>query len=150
MLKGIDPRLNAEVLYVLRAMGHGDTLVVCDTNFPADSVAQDTVHGELLRMDNLTAGEVTEAVLSVTPLDTFVDDFAVRMEIVGSPDEVAEVQQEVQVAINAAEGRERKMLSIERFAFYDQARDAYAVIQSGERRFYGCFIFRKGVIAPDA
>ena len=150
MLKGIDPRLNAEVLYVLRAMGHGDTLVVCDTNFPADSVAQDTVHGELLRMDNLTAGEVTEAVLSVTPLDTFVDDFAVRMEIVGSPDEVAEVQQEVHVAINAAEGRERKMLSIERFAFYDQARDAYAVIQSGERRFYGCFIFRKGVIAPDA
>ncbi|MGJ8583636.1 MAG: RbsD/FucU family protein [Marinosulfonomonas sp.] len=150
MLKGIDPRLNAEVLYVLRAMGHGDTLVVCDTNFPADSVAQDTVHGELLRMENLTAGEVTEAVLSVTPLDTFVDDFAVRMEIVDNPQDVPDVQQEVQAAINAAEGRERPMLSTERFAFYDQARDAYAVIQSGERRFYGCFIFRKGVIAPDA
>jgi L-fucose mutarotase len=54
MLKGIDPRLNAEVLYVLKAMGHGDTLVISDTNFPADAIAKDTVHGELLRMDNLT------------------------------------------------------------------------------------------------
>ena len=150
MLKGIDPRLNAEVLYVLKAMGHGDTLVIGDTNFPSDAIAQETVHGELLRMENLTAGEVTEAVLSVTPLDTFVEDFAVRMEIVDNAQEVPDVQQEVQAAINAAEGRDRPMLSVERFAFYDQARDAYAVIQSGERRFYGCFIFRKGVIAPDA
>ena len=66
------------------------------------------------------------------------------------PSELSAASAAIQVAINAAEGRERKMLSIERFAFYDQARDAYAVIQSGERRFYGCFIFRKGVIAPDA
>ncbi len=57
MLKGIDPRLNADVLYVLRAMGHGDQIVIADTNFPSDSVAQDTVHGELLRMENLTAAE---------------------------------------------------------------------------------------------
>lgn len=149
MLKGIDPRLNAEVLYVLKSMGHGDTLVIADTNFPSDAIAQDTVHGELLRMDNLTCGEVTEAILSLIPLDTFVDDFAGRMEIVDNPDEVPEVQQEVQAAINAAEGRERPMVSIERFDFYDKAREAYAVIQTGERRFYGCIIFRKGVIGPD-
>lgn len=150
MLKGLDPRLNAEVLYALRAMGHGDTLIIADTNFPSDSIARQTVIGDLLRMDNLTAGQATEAVLSVLPLDTFVDDFAGRMEIVGNPDEVPPVQMEVQQAINAAEGTPRPMVSIERFAFYDLAKQAYAVIQTGERRFYGCFMFRKGVIPPDA
>jgi L-fucose mutarotase len=93
---------------------------------------------------------VVEAVLSVLPLDTFVDDFAGRMEVVGAPDKIEPVQAEVQAKINAAEGRVREMISIERFDFYDRAREAYAVIQTGERRFYGCFIFRKGVIAPDA
>jgi L-fucose mutarotase len=150
MLKGLDNRLNADVLYVLRAMGHGDMLVIADTNFPSDSIARDTVHGELLRMENLTAAEAAQAVLSVLPLDTFVDDFAGRMEIVGDPATIPPVQAEVQAAIDAAEGRPRPMVGIERFAFYDKARDAYAVIQTGERRFYGCFIFRKGVIPPDA
>jgi len=150
MLKNLDNRLNAEVLYALRAMGHGDTLVIADTNFPSDSIARQTVLGELLRMDNLTCAEAVEAVLSVLPLDTFVDDFAGRMEVVGAPDKIEPVQAEVQAKINAAEGRVREMISIERFDFYDRAREAYAVIQTGERRFYGCFIFRKGVIAPDA
>jgi L-fucose mutarotase len=150
MLKGIDNRLNADVLYVLRAMGHGDMLVISDTNFPADSIAQQTVHGSLLRMENLTAAQATAAVLSVLPLDTFVDDFAGRMEIVGDPATVPPVQAEVQAAIDAAEGRPRPMIGIERFDFYDKAKQAYAVIQTGERRFYGCFIFRKGVIPPEA
>jgi L-fucose mutarotase len=150
MLKGIDPRLNADVLHVLRMMGHGDVLIIADTNFPSDSVARATVFGNLLRMDNLTAAEAVEAVLSVMPLDTFVDDFAGRMEIVGEPDTIPAVQAEVQQKINAAEGAERPMISIERFAFYDMARESYAVIQTGERRFYGCFMLRKGVIGPDA
>ncbi len=149
MLKGIDPRLNAEVLFALRAMGHGDYLIVSDTNFPSDSIAGDTVLGELLRMDNLTAGEAIEAILSVFPLDTFVDDFAGRMEIVDAADEVPPVQQEVQAAIDAAEGQPRPMIGIERFAFYDIAKESYAVIQTGERRFYGCFMLRKGVIPPE-
>ena len=150
MLKGLDNRLNADVLYALRAMGHGDTLVISDTNFPADSIARETVLGSLLRMENLTCAQATEAVLSVFPLDTFVDDFAGRMEVVGDPTRIEPVQAEVQLAVDAAEGRPRPMISIERFDFYDRARQAYAVIQTGERRFYGCFIFRKGVIAPDA
>lgn len=149
MLKGIDNRLNAEVLFALRAMGHGDTLVICDTNFPADSIARQTVLGELLRMDNLTCAQAVEAVLSVLPLDTFVEDFAGRMEVVGAPDRIEPVQADVQAAIDAAEGRPRPMIGIERFDFYDRAKDAYAVIQTGERRFYGCFIFRKGVIPPE-
>ena len=149
MLKGLDNRLNADVLYALRAMGHGDTLVISDTNFPADSIARQTVLGELLRMENLTCAEAVQAVLSVFPLDTFVDDFAGRMEVVGDPSRLEPVQAEVQAAIDAAEGRPRPMIGIERFDFYERAKDAYAVIQTGERRFYGCFIFRKGVIAPD-
>lgn len=149
MLKGIDSRLNAEVLFALRAMGHGDALVIADMNFPSDQVARSTVLGELLRMDNLTAAEAVEAVLSVMPLDTFVDDFAGRMEMVDAKDEVPPVQAEVQDVIDTAEGRSRPMSGIERFEFYDRAREAYAVIQTGERRFYGCFIFRKGVIPPE-
>ena len=149
MLKGLDHRLNAEVLGCLRAMGHGDVLIISDTNFPADSIARQTTLGHLLRMDNLTAGQAAQAVLSVLPLDTFVDDFAGRMEIVGDAVTVPPVQAEVQVAINAAEGRARPMVAIERFAFYEVAKKAYAVIQTGERRFYGCFMFRKGVIPPE-
>ncbi len=150
MLKKIDNRLNAEVLFALRAMGHGDTLVISDTNFPADSIARQTVTGRLLRMDNLTCGQAAEAVLSLLPLDTFVDDFAGRMEVVGDPTRIMPVQAEVQAAIDAAEGRPRPMIGIERFEFYERAKTAYAVIQTGERRFYGCFIFRKGVISPEA
>ncbi len=150
MLKGIDNRLNAEVLGCLRAMGHGDVLILSDANFPADSIARQTTLGTLLRMDNLTCGQAAQAILSVCPLDTFVDDFAGRMEIVGDPRTVPPVQAEVQAAIDAAEGKSRPMIGIERFAFYEVAKTAYAVIQTGERRFYGCFMFRKGVIPPDA
>jgi L-fucose mutarotase len=150
MLKSIDPRLNADVLYALRAMGHGDELVICDTNFPADAVARETVLGELLRIDNVSAAEAANAILSVMPLDSFVDQPALRMEIVGSPDQLPDVQNEVQAEIDAAEGRSWPMGSVERFEFYERARSAYCVIQTGERRFYGCFILKKGVIPPDA
>ena len=150
MLKGLDPRLNAELLFVLRAMGHGDALVLADANFPADQVARHTSYGQLLRMDNLSAAEAASAILSVLPLDTFVDDFALRMELADQPQEIPPVQREVQAEVNRHEGRARPLLSIERFAFYDAARQAYAVVQTGERRFYGCFLFRKGVIPPDA
>ena len=149
MLKGIDHRLNADVLGCLRAMGHGDVLILSDVNFPSDSIARATVTGRLLRMENLTAAQAAEAILSVLPLDTFVDDFAGRMELTGEPDTIPPVQAEVQAAIDRAEGRARPMVGIERFAFYEFARSSYAVIQTGERRFYGCFMFRKGVIPPD-
>lgn len=88
--------------------------------------------------------------LSVLPLDTFVDDFAGRMEIVWNPDEIVPVQAEVQTVIDAAEGKPRPMVGIERFAFYELAKQAFAVVQTGERRFYGCIMLRKGVIPPDA
>ena len=149
MLKGIDPLLNADVLQALRAMGHGDDLIICDTNFPAESVARQTALGRLLRID-APAAAVVKAVLSLYPLDTFVDDAAARMQIVGKPDEIPPVQQEVQKEIDKAEGKAWPMISVERYAFYERAKKAYCVIQTGERRFYGCFAFRKGVIPPDA
>jgi L-fucose mutarotase len=150
VLKSIDPFLNADVLYALRAMGHGDDLILCDTNFPADSVARQTVLGRLLCIDNVTAARAARAILSVLPLDSFVDAPALRMEIVGKPDEVPPVQSEVQAEVDAAQGRPSPMGGVERFAFYDLAKKAYCVIQTGERRFYGCFVFKKGVIGPDA
>ncbi|MDX8478787.1 RbsD/FucU family protein [Mesorhizobium sp. VK24D] len=149
MLKGINPLLNADVLQALRAMGHGDDLIIADTNFPSDSVAKQTVLGKLLRID-APAADVVKAVLSLYPLDSFVNDAAARMEIVGKPNEIPPVQKEVQKEIDAAEGKPWPMISIERYAFYERAKKAYCVIQTGERRFYGCFAFRKGVIPPDA
>jgi L-fucose mutarotase len=148
MLKNLDPMLNAEVLYALRSMGHGDKLVIADTNFPADSIARATVFGELLRIDNVSAARAFKAVLSVLPLDTAFQPSVGRMEVIGAPDEIPPVQQEVQAEIDLAEGKPAPMYGIERFAFYEQAKQAYCVIQTGETRFYGCFLVAKGVISP--
>jgi L-fucose mutarotase len=150
MLKSIDPLLNSDVLRALRAMGHGDELVICDTNFPADSVARQTVLGKLLRIDNVPAPRAIKAILSVMPLDGFVDAPAARMEVVGNPEQIEPVQQEVQREIDLAEGRAWPMASVERFDFYQRAKKAYCVIQTGELRFYGCFLLQKGVIVPPA
>jgi L-fucose mutarotase len=149
MLKGIDPILNAEVLGALRAMGHGDDLVICDTNFPAESTARQTTLGILLRIDNVSAARAIKAILSVLPLDSFVPHPVLRMEVADQATVAPPVQLEVQREIDHAEARLSPMGSLERFAFYAAARNAYCVIQTGERRFYGCFILKKGVIAPD-
>lgn len=149
MLKGLDPLLNADVLYALRAMGHADTLVISDTNFPSDSIARQTAFGELLRID-ASAPRVVRAVLSVFPLDTPLQNSVGRMEIMGAPDEIPDVQAEVQAEVDRVEGKPTPMKGIERFAFYEEAKNAYAVITTADRRFYGCFLLIKGVVAPDA
>ena len=99
--------------------------MIADLNFPSASVARQTVYGKPLRLENVTAARAAKAILSVMPLDSFVEKPALRMEIVGKPDEVPPVQAEVQAEIDRGEGRSLPMGSIERFAFY-------------ERRFYGC------------
>ncbi|MDE2384526.1 MAG: ribose ABC transporter [Alphaproteobacteria bacterium] len=149
MLKSVHPLLNAEVLYAMRQMGHGDDLVIADTNFPAETVARETTFGRLLRIDADLPGTV-RAVLSQFPLDTFVDNAARRMEVVGKPAEVLPIHAEVQREIDAAEGAGKfKLVGVERFAFYEAAKKSFAVIQAHERRFYGCFIFKMGVIPPE-
>lgn len=148
MLKTLDPLLNAELLHALASMGHGDDLILCDTNFPADSVARQTVYGRVLRID-ADAARAARAILSLFPLDTFADQAAMRMEMVGAPDDIPSVQLEVQAEIDRAEGKHWPLGSIERFAFYEKAKKSYCVVQTRERRFYGCFQFRMGVVAPD-
>jgi len=150
MLKGLDPLLTPDILAALRAMGHGDELVVADANFPAAAVARDTVLGEALRLDGVDLPRAARAILSVLPLDTFVDRAVLRMEVVGEPDTLLPVHQEVQAEVVRAEGASFPMGTIERMAFYERARQAYCVIATGERRPYGDFIFKKGVIPPDA
>ena len=92
MLKNLDPMLNADVLYALKSMGHGDTLVIADTNFPSDTIARQTVLGDLLRIDNVSAARAFRAVLSVLPLDTPFQPSVGRMEIMGAPGEIPPVQ----------------------------------------------------------
>jgi len=149
-LKRIDSALGADVLHALRSMGHGDDLVICDTNFPADAIARHTALGRLLHIDNVPASRAAKAILSLMPLDSFVDTPAHRMEVAGKPADLLPVMTEVQAEIDAAEGKSWPMGSLERFAFYERAKAAYCVIRTGERRFYGCFIFKKGVVPPDA
>jgi L-fucose mutarotase len=147
LLKNLDPLLNADVLHALRAMGHGDYLVLSDTNFPSDSVAKKTVLGKLLRID-ASCPRAARAILSVMPLDSFVEHATYRMEVVGNPKDIQPVQKEVQAEIDRAEGKPWPMGSIERMAFYEVAKKAYCVITTAETRFYGCFVFTKGVIPP--
>ena len=113
---------------------------------PLCSALLSDMGADILRIDR-PAAEVVKAVLSLYPIDTFVDDAAARMEVVDEPETILPVMQEVQAEVSAAGGP--TMMSIERFAFYDRAKQAYAVIQTGERRFYGCFALRKGVVPPD-
>jgi L-fucose mutarotase len=149
MLWGIDPLLDAELLYALRRMGHGDEIAVVDTNFPAHSVAMSTVTGAPLLMASVTAGRAIEAILSVMPLDTFVPDPAGRMEVVGDPDAIPPVQREVQAVLDRAAGKHVPLAGIERFDFYERAKNAFVVLVTGERRFYGDFILKKGVVPPE-
>jgi L-fucose mutarotase len=150
MLKGIDPLLTADILYVLQSMGHGDEVVIVDTNFIAETAARETTFGEVLHMDGVPAARAARALLSVLPLDTFVDQPVARMEVVGNPAEVLPVMSEVQAEVERAEGRPNLMRSLERFKFYEAAKQSFCIIMTGERRFYGNFIFKKGVIGPGA
>jgi L-fucose mutarotase len=150
MLKGIDPLLGADVLYALRAMGHGDEIVLVDVNFPAEAVARATVLGRLLRMDGTSAPAAVAAILSVMPLDSFVDDPVLGMAVVDRPDEVLPVHADVARVVAAAEGRAVPVHRIERHDFYARARGAFAIVLTGERRFYGNVLLKKGVVPPPA
>ena len=144
MLRNINPLLTPDLLHTLRAMGHGDEIALVDGNFPAEREAQ-----RLVRLDGIPATDVLQAVLSVMPLDTYVDVPASRMEIVGQPDTVPEICKEFQSIINATADSPSDLGKIERFAFYERVRTCFAVVATGERRQYGNIILAKGVISPD-
>ncbi|WP_404864211.1 RbsD/FucU family protein [Georhizobium sp. MAB10] len=146
MLKSIPTMIDAELLWILRSMGHGDTLVICDANFPATSVALHTVTKKLARLAGVDTTEFAEALFKLFPLDSFVDHPIAHMQVVGKPGERLPIHEEFKAAADRAEAGDIGMTSIERHAFYDAARQAYAVVQTSEERPYGCFIVTKGVI----
>lgn len=149
MLKGIDPIVGPDLLRILAAMGHGDTLVVSDANFPAESVTRDTVTRTVIRLDGVSVPRALAAIMSLMPLDADGGPPVVRMASAAAPTELPVVQLEAQAAIDAAEGHHVEIGSLERFAFYDAARKGFAVVLAGDGRPYGCFLLRKGVIFFD-
>jgi L-fucose mutarotase len=142
MLKGIDPILGPELLATLRAMGHGDDIAIVDANFPATSNAR-----KLIRMDGSTAPRVVRAVLSVLPLDSFVPNAAFRMAVVDRPDEIPPITTEFDALLKAV-GYRGAIEPIDRFAFYERTRSADAIVATGELRFWGNLILKKGAIPP--
>lgn len=146
MLKRIPSIINADLLWVLRSMGHGDDLVVADRNFPAQTVASKTTSGKLIHLDGVDDVEAIAAIVSLMPLDTFVDCPLHHMQVVGEPDALLEVHEQVHRVCNDAQGDPVPMHSIERHSFYERAKQAFAVVQTTEDRPYGCFILKKGVV----
>ena len=144
MLINIDPILSPDVLSTLREMGHGDKLILCDSNFPAYS-NNSRVH----RMDGVDAARAAKAILTVFPLDSFIESPIQRMEIDGNPEEINEVHQELMEVTKKIAGEHWKVSSIERFKFYEDAMKAVERITTNETRPFGCFIFTKGVVKPD-
>jgi L-fucose mutarotase len=143
MLKGIDPLLNADLLWALRAMGHGDDIILADTNFPSTTMGK-----RLVRMDGVPGPRLLEAILSVMPLDDFVPDPALRIEVVGDPDAEPEVCAGYARILARPENGGVQLGKLERFAFYERSKQAFAVVASGESRVYGCVLLKKGVIRP--
>jgi L-fucose mutarotase len=146
MLKGIDPALSAEVLHVLMLMGHGDDIVICDVNHPAASIAKHTTHGKLIDMSGCDLPRAAAAILTLMPLDTFVDEPVMRMQVVGNPQGIVPVFERMQQTLDMAEGRSVRMGALERFDFYAAAKRAFAIIRTADLGPYGCFILRKGVV----
>lgn len=142
MLKNIPPILGPDLLYVLRAMGHGDEIAIVDANFPGDSSGP-----QLIRLDGLSASEVLDAVLTLMPLDTFVDQQAIGMEVVGDPNKREDTHRDFDRIVKQHEPGMQLTL-LERFAFYDRVEGAYAIVQTGERRLYGNILLKKGIIRP--
>lgn len=141
MLLGLDPLLSPHLLHALAAMGHGDRIVLVDANYPA------TRGRRLITMPGVGVVRTLQAVLSLLPCDTFVPDPAAIMQVVGDAAAVPPVVAEMN-AVLAAHGWPAAV-GIERHAFYAAAEGAYAIVQTGERRFYGNILLTKGVIPPE-
>ncbi len=143
MLKGIPARISPELMYTLMKMGHGDELVLADGNFPADSIAR-----RIVRADGLSVPEVLEAILQFFPLDAYVDAAAFVMQPVPGDPPKPPIWKKFKQLLDASEGRSVQLELVERFAFYEQARRAYAVVATSETALYANLILKKGVVVP--
>lgn len=139
MLKGIDKLLTGDILKILCDMGHGNELVIADANFPAEECAK-----RLIRIPGIDGVRAAEAIMTVFPLDTYVDDPAIVMALTESDVKKGMPTPVIWDAYRDAVGC--PLAELERFAFYERAKKAYAVIQTGEERQYGNLILVKGVV----
>jgi L-fucose mutarotase len=142
MLKGIDPLLGPELLATLRAMGHADEIAIVDANFPAAANAR-----RLIRAEGVSATRMARAILSVLPLEQFEPVAAFRMQVDGAPDELPPVIGEFEALLRAA-GHDGPIGALSRFDYYERTRAAYAIVSTGERRYWGNLILKKGAIPP--
>ena len=143
MLKGIPHILSPDLLHALLAMGHGDEITIVDGNYPGESAGP-----RLIRADGHSGTELLEAILTVMPLDDFVPDPAIVMQVVGDAGQRPPVVVEYEKIVARFEPA-MKLNSLERFAFYKRANAGYAMVQTGEQRLYGNIILKKGVIRPN-
>jgi L-fucose mutarotase len=143
VLRFIDPVLSPDLLSILRQMGHGDEIAIVDANFPAATMGK-----RVVRADGVTATHLSEAILKLMPLDDFVPESAFVMCQVHAPDELAPVCVEFEGLVKLYSQEKFGVVGLERFAFYDRVRSAFAVVQTAERRLYGNLILKKGVLRP--
>ncbi|HUC17035.1 MAG TPA: RbsD/FucU domain-containing protein [Acetobacteraceae bacterium] len=141
MLKTLGRLHTPDLLYLLASMGHGDELAVVDAHFPAPSLAR-----RLVRLDGADLPETLDAILALLPLDGFVPDPALRMEVVDRPEEIPDVQRACQSVIDRNENRNLPLAPLERHAFYARAREAFGIVMTGELRPYGCILVKKGIV----
>ena len=144
MLKNIPKILSPELLKVLCEMGHGDTIVLADGNFPSESMGKNAIE---IRADGHGIPELLDAILSLFPLDTYVKEPAMLMEVVpGDPVETPIWEEYNQLLAKHDPRGKEAIRHIERFAFYEEAKKAYAVIATGEAALYANILLQKGVI----
>jgi L-fucose mutarotase len=141
MLKRIPPILSPDLLAILARMGHGDDLVIADGNFPAEAVAQ-----RLVRADGHGVVDLLNAVLQQFPIDTFVTDPALVMQPVDPHTPEPPIWSQFQTSLERAEGRPIPLAPIERHEFYARARQAFAVVATGETAVYANLLLKKGVV----
>ncbi len=141
MLKNISPLISPELLKILAEMGHGDEIVIADGNFPSHSV-----NGRVVRADGHGGVEMLDAILNLFPLDTYAEKNVMLMQVVPGDTVETPIWDEYQATMEKYEKDNIRIEHIERFAFYDRAKTAYAVIATGEKALYANLILKKGVI----
>ncbi|KAL4641085.1 fucose mutarotase [Arapaima gigas] len=149
VLRGVPRVLSPELLYTMARMGHGDELVLADANFPTSSVC--SCGPTEIRADGLQIPELLEAILKLFPLDTYVYSPAAVMDLVDSDKQKGlpvPVWETYSCILNEA-GSDKPLEKVERFAFYQRAKKAFAVVATGETSLYGNLIIKKGIIAAE-
>ena len=141
MLKGIDPLLSGDLLKILDDMGHGDQLLLVDRNYPAAASGK-----SVIRLGDVGVLRAAKAILSVYPLDSFIEHPLERMEVEDDPIKTTSLQDGLLELAKEAENRDLEYGVIPRLNFYERDKNAYAVVHTLEDQPYGCFILHKGVI----